>query len=372
MKNASLGLITACILLLSTVINAQTPKIEYIAHAAFVIESSQGTRVVIDPYHSYRQMGFTFPEDITTDLVLITHPHYDHDGSQYFSKNTPVFRDAGIYQYKDIMYKGIASNHTYAQQIGKSGNQNYNTIWIVEVDGIKIAHLGDNEVPTPEEIQQLSDVDYIIGHPQDTYLTLFPNTTYIPNHYLLPEITSHKNWMQPVSGWLEGKKDVVKLTTNIYKPIKNDTSARILVFKPSTKVQEWSKEYYEALASIKEGSELQKASENFEAVLVAYDRAIKLAPYVMDGYYSKAVLLSRKQKHKEVISVLEKGFTAVSDIDWGTEANARTILAEAYLATDQMSQAYNQYVWLNRHDRVVNKNTLKIAQDFIKKYLEEN
>lgn len=372
MKNASLGLITACILLLTTVINAQTPKIEYIAHAAFVIESSQGTRVVIDPYHSYRQMGFTFPEDVTADLVLITHPHYDHDGSQYFSKNTPVFRDAGTYQYKDIMYKGIASNHTYAQQIGKSGNQNYNTIWVVEVNGIKIAHLGDNEVPTPEEIQQLSDVDYIIGHPQDAYLILFPNATYIPNHYLLPEITNHKNWMQPVSGWLEGKKDVVKLTTNTYKPIKNDTSARILVFKPSTKVQEWSKEYYEALVVMKEGLELQKASGDFETIITIYDKAIQIAPYVMDGYYSKAVLLSRKQKYKEVISILERGFVAVPDIDWGTKAKARELLAEAYSATGQKELTYNQYVWMSRHDRIVNKNTLKIAQDFIKKYLEED
>jgi len=74
----------------STSITAQNPKIEYIAHSAFVIESVNGTRVLIDPYHSYRQMGFTFPEDIKADVTLITHPHYDHDASMYMSENSPI------------------------------------------------------------------------------------------------------------------------------------------------------------------------------------------------------------------------------------------------------------------------------------------
>ncbi|WP_299763607.1 MBL fold metallo-hydrolase [uncultured Dokdonia sp.] len=350
-------------------IQAQSPKIEYIAHAAFVIESSQGTRVVLDPYHSYRQMGFTFPEDISADFVLITHPHYDHDGSQYFSKNTPVYRDAGAYQFKDIVFKGIASKHSFAEQIGKSGNQNYNTIWVVEVDGIKIAHLGDNEVPTTEEVKQLADVDYIIGHPRDAYFTLFPNAVYIPNHYLLPEITKHKNWMQPVDGWLTDKKGVVQLATNTYKLIQDEASTKILVFTPSSFVQEWSQEYYAALAAMKEGSELQKASGDFEMILTAYDKAIMLAPYVMDGYYAKAVTLSRKQNYQETIAVLQKAFVAVPDMDWGVEAKARALLAEAYIATNQSTLAYSQYVWLSRHDRIVNRMTIEKAEAFIKNYL---
>lgn len=370
MKKRNSPLLLLIFLLISSYVYTQSPKIEYIAHAAFVLESSQGTRVVIDPYHSYRQMGFTFPEGILADFVLITHPHYDHDGRRYFSENTPVYRDKGVYQYNDILFKGIGSKHSFAEQIGKSGNQNYNTIWVVEVDGIKIAHLGDNEVPTAEEVKQLADVDYIIGHPRDEYLALFPNATYIPNHYLLPEITKHKNWMQPVDGWLKEKQEVQKLATNIYEPIKNDTSARILVFTPSSLVQEWSQEYYEALTAIKEGSALQKASGDFEMILAAYDKAIALAPYVMDGYYGKAVTLSRKQRHQETIRLLEQAFVAVPDIDWGVEAKARELLAEAYVAIGQSKLAYQHYVWLYRHNSIVNKNTIDKAEAFIKNYLE--
>jgi len=371
MKTYLVNAVIVQLLLCCFYTQAQTPKIEYIAHAAFVLESSQGTRVVIDPYHSYRQMGYTFPEDIPVDFVLITHPHYDHDGSQYFSKNTPVYRDSGNYRFKDITFKGIASNHSFAEQIGKSGNQNYNTIWVVEIDGIKIAHLGDNEVPISSEVQQLSNVDYIIGHPRDEYLILFPDATYIPNHYLLPEITKHKNWMQPVDGWLEEKKEVQKLKTNTYTPTKNDTSARVLVFKPSRVVQEWSRDYYEALAILKEASELQKASGDFETILVGYDKAIALAPYVMDGYYGKAVTLSRKQKHQKTIKVLQQAFVAVPDMDWGIEAKARELLADAYVATNQLTLAYNQFVWLSRHKRIVNRNAIEKAETYIKNHLKK-
>lgn len=356
-------------------VGAQSPKIEYIAHAAFVIESSQGTRVVIDPYHSYKQMGFTFPENILADFVLITHPHYDHDGSQYFSKNTAVFRDSGTYQYKDIAFYGIASNHSFAEQIGKSGNQNYNTIWVVEIDGIKIAHLGDNEVPTAAEVLQLADVDYIIGHPRDADLQLFKDKVYIPNHYLLPEVTKHTNWMKPVNTWLENKEDVKQLSSNVYTPSSKDQTAQILVFKPSPLVQEWSQDYYDALEAIAEGYKVYKESEDIPEAILFMDKAISLAPFVMDGYYAKAVMISRLPEayvtggeSMTVAHVLEQGFNRVPDVDWGAEAQARVLLARYYVSVDSDKLAFNQYLWLQRHDRIVNKRVIKEAQEYIVKF----
>ena len=64
--------------------------LEYIAHASFVLEASNGQRLIIDPYNSERWLGYTFPESVTADYVLVTHPHYDHDASYYF--RAPVFR----------------------------------------------------------------------------------------------------------------------------------------------------------------------------------------------------------------------------------------------------------------------------------------
>ena len=54
--------------------------IDYIG-ACFVVESPDGTRVVIDPFSSTRWLGYRFPESVEADAVLVTHPHYDHDAS---------------------------------------------------------------------------------------------------------------------------------------------------------------------------------------------------------------------------------------------------------------------------------------------------
>ena len=57
--------------------------IEYIAHASFLVRSPSGTEVLIDPYASRVWLGYDFPAGLTPDAVLITHPHYDHDGGQF-------------------------------------------------------------------------------------------------------------------------------------------------------------------------------------------------------------------------------------------------------------------------------------------------
>ena len=356
------------VVLLSIPTYAQNAKIEYIAHAAFVIESDNGTRVLIDPYHSYRQMGYTFPDDIQTDFILITHPHYDHDASRYFSENTPTFREPGNYQFKDIHFKGIASQHAFAEQIGKSGNQAYNTIWVVTIGDIQIAHLGDNEVPTPEEVQLLQEVDYIIGPTQDKYQNLFTETTYIPNHYLLPEISKHTNWMQPVNQWLEGKERVARLGSNILPLSSKNNTSNILVFQPSGKVREWPQRYYDALAAINKGFTAFDTSKKPDDGLPYMEKAISLAPFTADGYLYAASFLQQKKNHIAVIELLGKAFASIPDMDWGMEVRIRKMLADAYVATDQKALAYNNYLWIARHERIANKNTMEAAKMFIEGY----
>jgi len=62
--------------------------IEYIAHACFRVTSPSGKQVLIDPYASRVWLGYDFPPDVHADAVLISHPHYDHDGGE--SKRRPV------------------------------------------------------------------------------------------------------------------------------------------------------------------------------------------------------------------------------------------------------------------------------------------
>ncbi len=139
--------------------------IEYIAHAAFRITSPGGHSLLVDPFASRTWIGYDYPGRITTDAVLITHPHYDHDAGIYRGGEPPwdesmlVLREAGSYTVGDIRITGVEGKH--ADPYGKEFGQ-INTIWLIEVGGLRIVHTGDNG-PIDDRIQgELGRVDLLM------------------------------------------------------------------------------------------------------------------------------------------------------------------------------------------------------------------
>jgi L-ascorbate metabolism protein UlaG (beta-lactamase superfamily) len=140
-------------------------SIEYIAHACFRITSPSGRKILIDPYASRVWLGYDFPREVQADAVLISHPHYDHDGGTAmrlpvpWSTKTLLFREPGTNRIGDITVAGFAGKH--ADPWGKEFGQS-NTVWLVEIAGIRIVHLGDNGPLTPDLVGQLGRVDMLM------------------------------------------------------------------------------------------------------------------------------------------------------------------------------------------------------------------
>ena len=105
--------------------------IESIAHACFRIHSAGGSRILIDPYASRVWLGYDFPEELATDAILITHPHFDHDGGEFIGRKVPwtpevrVLRDPETYTVDEFHITGIRGKH--ADPWGKEFGQK-NTI----------------------------------------------------------------------------------------------------------------------------------------------------------------------------------------------------------------------------------------------------
>jgi len=135
--------------------------VEYIAHACFRIISPDGKKLLIDPYASRVWLGYDFPTGLDADAVLITHPHYDHDGGVSgggkgpWEANTMILRTPGTNTIGDITVVGFAGKH--ADPWGKEFGQS-NTVWLVQVSGLRIAHLGDNGPLSEELVRQLGHV----------------------------------------------------------------------------------------------------------------------------------------------------------------------------------------------------------------------
>jgi L-ascorbate metabolism protein UlaG (beta-lactamase superfamily) len=98
-------------------------------------------KIGFDPYNE--QVKSKLP-DVTANLVLISHYHFDHANATLFKGNPKIIDSPGNYTFKAINIEGIQSYHdkTHGSQRGK------NVIYKLKISGYTVAHLGDlGEMP---------------------------------------------------------------------------------------------------------------------------------------------------------------------------------------------------------------------------------
>jgi len=131
-------------------------NIQYYGHSCFKITAKPAGRgqedvnVFIDPFD--KATGLRPPQG-QADLVLVTHQHHDHNNVEAL-KGYPVVVDIpGEYSVKGINIVGIDSFHDE-----KSGQERgKNTMYVLEVENMKICHLGDLGCDLTEK--QMGEID---------------------------------------------------------------------------------------------------------------------------------------------------------------------------------------------------------------------
>ncbi|MEZ0537110.1 MBL fold metallo-hydrolase [Caldicellulosiruptoraceae bacterium PP1] len=110
-------------------------KITYLAHASFLIEFGNGTKVLTDPYDA--SVGYTV-FDVEADIVTTSHKHYDHAYTNKVKGDFTLIDKEGHYDIKGIKIQGIKAYHDNV--LGKQRGENI--IFTFE-SRFKVAHLGD-------------------------------------------------------------------------------------------------------------------------------------------------------------------------------------------------------------------------------------
>jgi len=80
---------------------SEKTRVTYYGQSLFVIESSKGIKLGIDPYN---RLFIAKLPDIEADIVLVTHNHPDHSNISLFKGNPKVLRG------KNIIFKIIVDN----------------------------------------------------------------------------------------------------------------------------------------------------------------------------------------------------------------------------------------------------------------------
>lgn len=166
---------------------AAATLIQWFGHACFLIATVSGIHILIDPAGPKTGYPIT-PNSVPADVILISHDAQDANYiaiAQDSQSSPQVVKPRATPGYSDVTYnyslsdgtkKAIHFRRIFSYHDNNDGSSlGSNTISTIEVDGLKICHLGalgQSEL-TPKQIELIGHVD-ILMVPVGGYGTIGP------------------------------------------------------------------------------------------------------------------------------------------------------------------------------------------------------
>lgn len=132
-------------------------EITYLGHSCFKI-SGKNINILTDPFDP-DFVGMKIGKQ-DADVVTISHNHRDHNNIGIMKNDEYLVLDApGEYEVKESEFVGVEAYHDDK----KGAERGKVTMFTMEVDGVKIAHLGDLGVElNSSQIESLDGVDILM------------------------------------------------------------------------------------------------------------------------------------------------------------------------------------------------------------------
>jgi L-ascorbate metabolism protein UlaG (beta-lactamase superfamily) len=136
-------------------------KIKWYGHAAFLITSDRGVKIITDPYEPNAfggQLSYGRILD-QVDVVLTSHDHADHNYTKDLPGSPRIISGSALKTIGGISIKGIATFHDPSN----GSERGANTVFTLNVDGVQICHLGDlGHVISRKELAEIGPVDILM------------------------------------------------------------------------------------------------------------------------------------------------------------------------------------------------------------------
>lgn len=189
-------------------------SVRYLGHCAFLFEDVTGESLLIDPFGN-GSSGYDhwflkqFPS-LEVDLVAVTHDHFDHNAVSALPDGTPCIDSAGTRQVGNTTITGISDVHSGSS--GRNGMEN--VIYMVEHEGVRFCHIGDNRHDIPDNtLAQLGKVDVLMITVDDScHLLTYEEVNHlveslspmvvIPMHYRVEGLSTDGAELAGPEGWV--------------------------------------------------------------------------------------------------------------------------------------------------------------------------
>jgi len=186
-------------------------EIVWLGHSCFRIRGKEAT-IVTDPFD--KTLGYPMRKP-TASIVTVSHNHPQHSFVDGVAGSPRVVSRPGEYDIANVFINGIATFHDKE----KGAQRGKNIIFFIEIDEVKLCHLGDlGHVPTSEQVEQMSGTDILMvpvgGGPTldaaaaaETIGLLEPKLV-IPMHYKTEVV---KMELEPLENFIKvmGLKEVI-------------------------------------------------------------------------------------------------------------------------------------------------------------------
>ncbi len=181
--------------------------LQLLGNACTLLTAPDGIRIVSDPYDHRCPPGLRLlPGDLTADAVTVSHTHPDHNNVAAVGGAPQIITEPGVYQVGMVKITGYASRE--GSPSGPSDLRN--VVFVFEVEGTKIVHVGDAGLIAEPEIRaaiaradvMLVNIDgYVL--PLDQLLPELEDLqarTIIPTHF---SVSPEKRWATETTFTLE-------------------------------------------------------------------------------------------------------------------------------------------------------------------------
>jgi len=188
--------------------------IRWFGHACFLIRSSDGTKVLTDPFDE--SVGYPLP-DTDADVITVSHDHFDHSHTASVKRNPTVVTGAGEHHASGMTFLGIVTAH---DETGGS-KRGRNTVFVWDMEEIRFCHLGDlGHVLTPAQVAAIGTPDVLFVPVGGTYTVDAAEATEVVDQ-LAPRIAFPMHYRTSVMGpdfpiaevgpFMRGKRDAERI-----------------------------------------------------------------------------------------------------------------------------------------------------------------
>jgi L-ascorbate metabolism protein UlaG (beta-lactamase superfamily) len=196
-------------------------SLEWLGHSTFQITSSKGTHILMDP-HGRGDLPWPM---VPQDIVTTSHPHGPHSAI-YMAKGNPTVLEGltpsgdnwrNVYtNIRDVSVYTVPAFHDKSQGLQRGKN----AIFVLRVDNICIAHLGDlGHELTPPQLKMLGKIDILLVPIAGGFYTVTAAEAREVTKQVNPKIAvpMHYDWDGALAGYTGQNPRVKKLNAPVLK-----------------------------------------------------------------------------------------------------------------------------------------------------------